>query len=275
MMQRRQKVLADFGDFALQSEDLDEVLHEACRLVSEALGTVRAKVLEIENGGESLFVRAGVDWAPDVVGHIHVPMGENSSESFSIREGEPVVSKDIAREDRFDMPPFMKEAGVVALANVPIFLPGRRAYGLLQVDDTQPRDFDSSGSQFLRTYAIILGPIVDRLLQLDEFRNSEARRRLLQPNWETDALGVVTTDSPSWRAHTGQTLEEWLGYGWLDAVHPDDRPYAERQWREAVAAHKTVDDEFRLAPRMANGAGPMSAPLPFTTQEARSRSGPD
>ncbi len=34
---RRETVLADFGDLALQSEDLDDVLMEACRLVAEAL----------------------------------------------------------------------------------------------------------------------------------------------------------------------------------------------------------------------------------------------
>lgn len=80
---------------------------------------------------------------------------------------------------------------------------------------------------------------------------AEARYRLLigtwaQAEWETDANGVVVTDSPSWRAYTGQTLDEWLGYGWLDAIHPDDRAYAERQWREATAARRVVDAEFRL-----------------------------
>ncbi|HJE22670.1 MAG TPA: PAS domain-containing protein [Methylorubrum populi] len=82
-------------------------------------------------------------------------------------------------------------------------------------------------------------------------RESEARHRLLiesctQAVWETDAAGVVVTDSPSWRAHTGQTLEEWLGYGWLNGIHPDDRAYAEKQWREAVAARGLVNAEFRL-----------------------------
>ena len=85
---------------------------------------------------------------------------------------------------------------------------------------------------------------------------SEARYRLLieswaQAVWETDADGVVVADSPSWRAYTGQTSKEWLGYGWLDAIHPDDRAYVERQWREAVAACSLVDAEFRL--RAPNG----------------------
>ncbi|WP_376092778.1 PAS domain S-box protein [Roseomonas sp. CCTCC AB2023176] len=82
-------------------------------------------------------------------------------------------------------------------------------------------------------------------------RESEARHRLLvgswaQATWETDGRGVVVADSPSWRAYTGQTLPEWLGYGWLDAIHPDDRAYAERQWRVATAARGLVNAEFRL-----------------------------
>ena len=34
---KQRKVLGNFGDVALQSEDLDAVLTEACRLVGEAL----------------------------------------------------------------------------------------------------------------------------------------------------------------------------------------------------------------------------------------------
>lgn len=80
---------------------------------------------------------------------------------------------------------------------------------------------------------------------------SETRHRLMiggwaQAEWETDAQGVVVADSPSWRAYTGQTVDEWLSYGWLNAIHPDDRAFAERQWREAMAARRVVDAEFRL-----------------------------
>lgn len=80
---------------------------------------------------------------------------------------------------------------------------------------------------------------------------SEARHRLLieswtQAVWETDPEGVVVADSPSWRAYTGQTVEQWLGYGWLNAIHPDDRAFAERQWREAMAVRGVVNAEFRL-----------------------------
>lgn len=70
-----------------------------------------------------------------------------------------------------------------------------------------------------------------------------------QAFWETDAAGVVVTDSPSWRAYTGQTLQEWLGEGWTAVVHPDDRAEALCQWQQAVAEGTIVNAEYRLKTR--------------------------
>ena len=152
-MVTRQKVLADFGEFALRNEDLDEILTEACRLVGEALGTDLAKVLEIEQDGKSVFMRAGVGWKPGYVGKVHLPMNERSSETYSIKVAKPVVTQDIDKEDRFELPAFLKEHGAIAIVNVPIFLPGGKPYGLLQVDSREPREFGEEDIAFLRTYA--------------------------------------------------------------------------------------------------------------------------
>ena len=99
--------------------------------------------------------------------------------------------------------------------------------------------------------SVVAEEITERKAAEATLRESQARQSILieswaQAVWETDAHGVVIADSPSWRAFTGQTLQEWLGYGWLDAIHPDDRVDAERQWQEATAAHGLVNAEFRL-----------------------------
>ncbi|MDR6235275.1 sensor histidine kinase [Pseudomonas oryzihabitans] len=177
----RQKLLADFGDFALRCEDLDEILTRACRLVSTALGTDLSKVLEIERGAHQALVRAGVGWQPGVVGQARISLGERSSEAYSIKVSRPVITPDIEREERFDLPGFLREHGVVALVNVPILLPGGKPYGLLQVDAREPRDFGEEDVEFLRTYATILGPVIDRLLKTSDLNEAlQANTRLMQ-----------------------------------------------------------------------------------------------
>ena len=64
----RQRVLAEFGAFALGVEDADAILGETCRLVGGALGTDLAKVMELLPEGRTMLVRAGVGWKPGIVG---------------------------------------------------------------------------------------------------------------------------------------------------------------------------------------------------------------
>ena len=178
---KRQRVLANFGDLALHSDDLQEVLTEACRLVGEALGTDLAKVLEIDHQKQELLVKAGVGWNANIIGQMRVRMSDQSSEAYAIEQAKPVITQDIQHEDRFEFPDFMREHGIVALVNVPIFLPGGRPYGLLQVDSREPREFGDEDIEFLRTYATILGPVIDRLHKVHDLQSAlEANKHLLQ-----------------------------------------------------------------------------------------------
>lgn len=228
-MVRRQRILADFGDFALRSENLDDVLMEACRLVGDALETGRAKILEIEHDDQTLLVRAGVGWKPDIVGALRLPMREHSSETFSITARRPVITQDIRIENRFEVPAFMMEAGVVALVNVPIFLPGGRAYGLLQVDDTAPRNFGEEDTEFLRTYATILGSIIDRLFKNRALQTTEERFRLIVENARDYAIFVsdlndyITDWMPGAEAVFGWTASEAVGQPSSILFTPEDR----------------------------------------------------
>lgn len=81
-MLKRQRMLADFGEFALKCQNLDEVLSRACSLVADVLGTGRAKVLEIHLAGECLFVRAGVGWGPaSSASSVARPLSRRASEA--------------------------------------------------------------------------------------------------------------------------------------------------------------------------------------------------
>ena len=159
---RQQSVLAKFGDLALRSDDLDEILTEACRLVGEGLGTDLAKVMELHENGDTLLVRAGVGWKPGVIGIATVTAASGSSEGHVLTTGEPTISSDIENETRFFYAPFLKENGVRAAVNVIIRGHTAPPFGVLQVDSREPRTFTDDDTKFLGNYANLLAGAVDR-----------------------------------------------------------------------------------------------------------------
>jgi two-component system cell cycle sensor histidine kinase/response regulator CckA len=69
--------------------------------------------------------------------------------------------------------------------------------------------------------------------------------------WDSPPSGEFDSDQPGWTAFTGQTLAEHRGWGWLDAVHPDDREASARAWAAATAERREYRVEHRL--RRADG----------------------
>jgi signal transduction histidine kinase len=147
--------------------------------VGEALGTDLAKIVELQEDGHTLLVRAGVGWKPGVVGKVTIEAEDDTSEGMALRTGEPMISPDIGKETRFRYPPFLLENGVRAVANV-VIIGGkdRPPFGILQVDSREPRQFIDEDTVFLRSYANLVAAAVDRLRVIGDVREEQERIRL-------------------------------------------------------------------------------------------------
>ena len=64
--------------------------------------------------------------------------------------------------------------------------------------------------------------------------------------WNTPTCGTFESEQPGWSAFTGQTFEQLRGWGWIDAVHPDDRASAARLWSAAIAGRFPHRGECRM-----------------------------
>jgi PAS domain S-box-containing protein len=85
----------------------------------------------------------------------------------------------------------------------------------------------------------------------EHLRRSEQRfRSLVEATaaivWDTPASGEFADEQPGWSAFTGRPFAAYRGWGWLDAVHPDDRDETRRAWSRAVAGREPAEFEHRL-----------------------------
>ena len=64
--------------------------------------------------------------------------------------------------------------------------------------------------------------------------------------WTNDASGRMVGEQPGWAKLTGQSFEDYQGYGWSNAVHPDDSQPTVDSWNAAVAARTPFKFEHRL-----------------------------
>jgi PAS domain S-box-containing protein len=69
---------------------------------------------------------------------------------------------------------------------------------------------------------------------------------LPQMLWSWRADGAAEYFSPKWVEWTGTPTESQVGTGWLDRLHPQDRPAVAALWQAAVAMAETFKTEFRL-----------------------------
>ncbi|HEY9691451.1 MAG TPA: PAS domain S-box protein [Oculatellaceae cyanobacterium] len=82
-------------------------------------------------------------------------------------------------------------------------------------------------------------------------RESEERFRSMADNapvmvWVTDSTGYCTYLSRSWYEFTGQTEETGLGFGWLNAVHPEDFEDSKAIFLTANERYEAFQLEYRL-----------------------------
>ncbi|QTQ31230.1 sensor domain-containing protein [Aromatoleum bremense] len=221
-----------------------ELLDQLLRAAQELAGADGITV-ELDNGSFRCIGRGATNGP--VWERSHHPLVASVTE-WAIRRRETAVIVDVRDDDR--VPPAVLE-GVSKRSLVMVPVGGAIPTGAVGAYWLELHRPDDEEVAVLEVLARAAGTALARQLASERLRQSEERFRVLveetaQAVWEGDAAGALVVHSPSWSAYTGQTFEEMAGFGWLDAVHPDDRPRVEVEWRAAVAGRCVFDTELRL-----------------------------
>jgi PAS domain S-box-containing protein len=92
---------------------------------------------------------------------------------------------------------------------------------------------------------------VGALMDITSAKEAEDRTRLIIDTvpaqlWTESPEGVVDFVNRRWIDYTGMTLEQAVGWGWTNMVHPDDIEQVLSKWRTLISEGKPREIESRL-----------------------------
>ena len=160
-LRRHIRIAVDLGKLATQTMELDSFLQQTAVQVARAVEIDHVKIMRYRSERGDLLLVAGTGWTPGVVGNARFPADVRSPPGRAFQTGEPVVIADASETQDLKLSPVLKEHGIVALANVPVLIDGA-AWGVLEVDSTEPRDFSTDTVNFLLAASTVIGMAIQR-----------------------------------------------------------------------------------------------------------------
>ncbi len=218
-LRRQQKVLADFGGFALGERDLNRVLMEAARVCAECFEVPFCKICRFRPEENDLLVEAGVGWHQGVIGRVVSRADASSPQGRAFSTGEPVICGDLSKDLTFVLPSFYAEHDIISTVDVIIKKEGR-PYGVLEIDSPVQQNYDEHDINFLTGFANVVAEAVNT-----SRRNSEMQIAIDQTRdmvKDKDRLLVLPAELLEEKAVLARELQHrvrnnlQLVYGMLD-----------------------------------------------------------
>jgi PAS domain S-box-containing protein len=177
----------------------------------------------------------------------------------TVTRGELFEVEDASEHPLFSGNPLViGEPHIRFYAGAPVRLSGGAVVGTLCVIDRKPRRLAPQQREVLTQLALAASHALEGRRAVAEVRRaaealaeSEARFRTLSEHaplgvFHTDADGLCTYTNPRWQQIYGLSLEQSLGDGWSQTLHPSDRDLVWRSWQTAATEGRDFDMEFRI-----------------------------
>ncbi len=172
----------------------------------------------------------------------------------AMQRGERVIVEDITRSEIFVGTPSMGvllDAGVRAVQSTPLFSRSGVLVGMLNTHYGAPHRLDQRESQMLDLLVRQAADLIERSRAVTALRESEARFRQMAEAapvmiWMAGMDKLCTYVNKPWLEFTGRTLEQEIGNGWVERVHPDDAERCREVYAAAFDARLEFQVEYRL-----------------------------
>ncbi|MGH8532085.1 MAG: putative bifunctional diguanylate cyclase/phosphodiesterase [Gammaproteobacteria bacterium] len=152
---------------------------------------------------------------------------------------------------------YLTPLGITAMMDVPVHVHGRLEGVLCHERTGSPVPWMPEDRLFSSAIANLIALALEqgeRRRTEAALRESEARFRALADSlpvmiWVADPQGRCTWFNKTWLDFTGRALDQEIGYGWTQQVHPDDTAGCLRSYGKALQARVPFTLEYRMKRR--------------------------
>ncbi|MGH9869242.1 MAG: PAS domain S-box protein [Candidatus Polarisedimenticolia bacterium] len=246
---RQQEAVARLGQEALTARDIDALMalavREVCRVLENEFGIILERV-----GEDGWRPRAVVGWdlTPGEMMPADFPRPAHSA--YTLEHNQPIIVENARDETRFQFPDQAVALGIASGISV-VVSGDSRPWGTLTSHATRPRVFTQDDIHFMQAVAHVLSEAMRRHETEQSLRESEGRFRMMADTapvmiWMAGPENEGVYFNRPWLDFTGRALQQELGFGWVETIHPDDRERAEADCRAAFEQRRPVRLEFRM-----------------------------
>lgn len=233
------------------SSNSDEILAISTRLTAQHLGLSNCAYADMDDDQDGFTIRG--NWhapgSPSIVGHYRLA----DFGTLAVRElgaARPLIINDNLVEIAPEEAEAFQAIGIAATICMPLVKAGRLV-ALMAIHDRVPHRWSEYELTVIQEVTERSWAHVERVRSEAELRASNERfraaiRAIQGVLWTNDADGRMVGEQPGWQALTGQSYEEYQGYGWAEAVHPEDAQPTIAAWNEAVAGRRAFVFQHRI-----------------------------
>jgi two-component sensor histidine kinase len=171
-LRQQQALLVTFGSFAFRESNLQSILSEAARVCAISLGAERAKICQYRRAQNDLLIVAGFGWHDGIVGKVVSRADESSPQGRAYVTGQPGIYNDLASMEGLSLPDFYLQHHVVSIVDLVIKSLDGPPFGILEIDNTTPQNYDKYDIAFLSGFANVLAEAVATASRVENLRDA-------------------------------------------------------------------------------------------------------
>jgi PAS domain S-box-containing protein len=251
----QQETVAELGQFALETDDLDALMHKAARKVSDVLDTDYCKVLDLDVENGELLLRQGVGWKDGIIGEATISSVEADSQAaYTLANNHPIVVEDLETDTRFGGPELLTSHDVRSGIST-IIGPFNEPWGILGAHDTDQQEFTEDDVNFVQSVANVLAEAIERTEKEHQLREQKAQLDLATDaasigTWTWDIQeDVVTADKYLTEMYEMEPADTTGGdsmEAFYESIHEDDTKQTWEALEQAVEETGRLNTEYRI-----------------------------